>query len=445
MDNILEDKLQRKLQLINLLTTSEEKQTIDSLSTKLDISKPTIQRDIDYLNKHFNNHFSITLESNEYYIDQMNKDEMTYLQFLIIKDSLNLKLLTTFLLHPFEKIKFYSSKLQISSSNIYKMIKHINTSLDAYQIEIKNVNSKYFLNAHSEITLRRLFSICLIEINYYQIDNFEESVEVMAIIDKLDNNLFNDMSLIRTYYTAFIYLSHLRETQGFHLENGLIKKESDYDPTQIIIDSLTTSPFLNDPMFYSRRLYRLKEFLDATIPDSQKSEILYVLILHIYHNECSDQVPCSIFISRLNNFYSSLVKKEYLNQPVEEIITIFSNILNLDLKEYKVFLSYFLVVYFPEILGKRQKPTVFVYSKLSTSHAYFLQKILTRQFENFYEFIIVKDHFFILENQNNHLFVTNDGYFKSENNFIINDYPKKIDLINLGNKLTQFHQAKLTQ
>lgn len=427
--------------MIDLLIENQNGISLDTISKRLDISKSTIQRDIDLLNQNYKDYIFVQNDQNYLFLLKANTEELSYLQFLIISESINLKVLSEVLFHPFNKIKHYSDKFGISSSNIYKMIKQINQSLSTYQIEIVNINNKYFIQAHSEITLRRLFSVYWMELNYFDTQSIENNDYIKSIGQNLTIQFENNVKLIQLYNVSFMYISYIRETQLFHLD-GSLKEDSHNCINKIeplILESLLYSPFINNYLFYSRKLYRLKEFLNDKIKDSKKAELLHRCLLIIYHNECSDQIPWTIFINRYQYFYLSLKEKPHLYQPVKEAILVFSNLLGVNLEEYNSVLSYLLVVYFPEFLANTEKKTVYVYSNLSTSHAFFLQKILTDRFSNLYEFIIIKDQYFIKSNHDDYLFVTNEQNFVSKNKFVINDFPKKVDLTNLEIKLNNFY------
>lgn len=444
MINILEDKLHRKIKMIDLLIENQTGISLDTISKRLDISKSTIQRDVDLLNSTYKEYIYIENDQNNLFLLKSNTEELSYLKHLIISESINLMFLSEVLFSPFNKIKFYSDKFDVSSSNIYKMIKQINQSLSSYQIEIVNVNNKYFLQAHSEITLRRLFSVFWMELNYFDVKSIENNDYIKNIGRHLTIEFESNVKLVQLYNVSFMYISYIREIQFFHLDGEL--KEDSHDCINkiesVILESLLYSPFINNHLFYSRKLYRLKEFLNDNIVDSKKADLLHRCLVIIYHNECSDQIPWTIFINKYQYFYLSLKEKSHLYQPVKEAILAFSNILEINLEEYQSLLSYLLVVYFPELLANSDKKTVYVYSNLSTSHAFFLQKTLTDRFSNLYEFIIVKDRYFFNNNQDGYLFVTNEQNFISKNNFVINDFPKQIDLANLEIKLNNFYYPK---
>lgn len=445
--NIIEDKLHRKLKLIDLLIETPEGISLDNISDILSVSKSTVQRDLELLDNNYPDRIIFEIDQNNMLFTELGSEELIYIKHLIIDESINIKFLTEILFNPFQKIKYFSEKLEISPSNIYKMIKKINQSLTSYQMEIVTVNNKYYIKAFSEITLRKLFSVLWVELNYFT-NRYPSHIELVNRIDNYVKEIIKgiinvDIRFVDSYNISFIYISYLREIQLFYLEGESVdvtKNEEEIATT--IIQSLLYSPFDNNPFFYNRKLFQLKEFLKDNLADKYKVEFLYHCLVVIYKNECSDQIPPSLVIDRYKSFYLSLSEKHQLFQPIKDILAIFTNILNINLKDYYHVLSYLLVVYFPELLEKSEKNTVYIYSNLSTSHAYFLQKVLMDKFDNLYEFIIVKNEYFVKSNQKDYLFVTNEKDFDSINNFVINDFPKQVDLVNLELKLTNFYYQK---
>lgn len=433
--------------MIDLLIEHPYGITIDDISNRLSVSKSTTQRDIELINSTYKDFIHIKTDLNKLFLINSNTEELIYIQYLILNESINLKILAELFFYPFNKITYFSNKFNISTSNIYKIIKTINQTLSSYQIEIVNANNKYYIKAFSEITLRRLFSVCWVELNYFS-NNLTKQIDLVdsinLYINEIIKNVFDiDIKFIESYNTSFIYISFIRESQLFFLEGESISTSKNNDQiASTIIKSLLYSPFDNNPFFYNRKLFQLKKYLHDNLEDKDKVELLYNCLVVIYKNECSDQIPPSVLIDKYKSFYLSLKEKHNLYQPIIDLLDIFSNILNIDLKDYYHVLSYLIIIYFPEILSKNNKNTVYVYSNLSTSHAFFLQKVLMDKFNNLYEFIIVKDKHFIEDNQKKYLFVTNENKIISKNNFVINDFPKKIDLVNLELKLTNFYYSK---
>lgn len=445
MINILEDKLRRRMELIDLLSFSEVGVNIEWLSEQLHVSKSTIQRDVDSLNQDFKNYIHIHNELNSLTLVEPNSERLYYLQNLIINSSSNIKLLVELITHPFQKIKDYSEQLNISSSNIYKTIKRFNNSLSPFKIKVTSVNNKYFIETQNEITLRRLFSVFWAELHsFYPESAFKSQKEFFLIKEQLYSDIYTKIKLTQPYHHSFIYLSLLREKQHFNLKKDIKSKNKEDKQyfIDLILESLDYTFFINNPLFNSRKLNTLKEYLNDSFNDKEQADLFFQFITLVYMNEISDQIPLFIFSSKYRQFYNSLTRQSHLYNPIKDMITTISNILMVDLKDYEVLISYVLVVYFFNFLEKNDKKTVYVFSNLSTSHAEFLQKQLEVKFNKFYNFIVVKSKYFVDINKKNYLFVTNDKSINSDNNFIINDYPKQIDLLNLERKLNNFYYSK---
>lgn len=447
--NILEDHLRRKVQLIDFLSYSDLNISVEFLSEQLDVSKSTIQRDIESLNSDYSSLIVIKNELNSVFLSNPNSEQLYYLKNLLLNSSSNIKLLTELLVSPFQKVKELSQHLNTSSSNIYKTIKRINLSLSPYQIEIVNVSNKYFIEASAEITLRKLFSVYWSELHAFDThyhDNYQELTQIKA---KLSNSVYDTIQLTQPYFIAFIYISLLREEQQFPImfeENQRKCQVSTPESREkIILKSINYLPLLENPLFNTRQLNSLKSYFEDSLNNKDSVEILFQFISFIYHNELSDQIPLTLFSSKYIQFYSSLKKQSHLYYAVKEVISDIANILRTNLDDYEVIISYILVIYFPDILQKADKKTVYVYSKLSSSHGEFLRKLLETKFKTVYHFISINSKYLVALKKEKYLLVTNDKSISSDNNFVINDYPKQIDLINLEKKLSNFHYDKHTK
>ncbi len=442
---IIEDSIRRKIQLVDSLLHSDDSLSLDDLTKFLDISKSTLQRDIELINEKFATYILIEQDLNQVSIADKNAESIYYLETLLLNSSSNIKLLSEFMQNPFNKVKTYADKLKTSASNIYKTIKKINVALAPYDIEIINVQNKYFIEAKYEITLRRLFSVYWLEIHDYQsIHFFKNNQEFERVKQTLTTELpvYSKITLTQNYYHSFVYLSLIREKQGFSLQKARFPEElTNKNSGEIILDSLTYSPFKENPLLNSRRLNALREFLEDTFHDTSDALLFYEFLLLIYKNKLTDEIPAHLFVNKYHYFYQSLKKNSHLFQPVDNLIQQLEIILSANLSQYSTLISYVIVVYFPEFLEAKDKKTVYVYSQLSTSHGQFLQMLLENKFNKLYTFIVIEDKSFIKENQDHFLFVTNDNSIKLDNNFIINDYPKRIDLTNLQKKLSNFHFA----
>lgn len=444
MIRLLEIKHQRKILLVNLLFSQEEGLPIEEISEVLEYSESTIVRDIEDLNKYYKELISINKQDlRDISLTTKNSENIHQLRYLILNQSNNLQLLTEILINPFQKVKVYANKLRISASYIYKMISKINESLKEFNIKIISVNNKLFIDSKSEIILRKLFTIYLVETNEFNLDNIFQSFSIFKDIEKeirVDKKIYRNLPNI--YYLCFIFVSLMREEQGFYLTQDIknFKKVSHKERVEEIITSFSYSPFDDNPFFYNRSFFLLMDYLKSLAPDNELQVIkFFKIITRIFENEISHQIPLVLFINRFELFHFTLKNETYLYLSVKNIIKNISEILHLNLADYEVFLSYILVIHFPFLLDYNQKKTLFIFSNLSITHSMFLKRYFSSILDDSYEFHIIYNKDNINEQEKNSIILTNDLSLNVNNKFLINDYPKRRDVINLKKKISQVY------
>ena len=104
MINIIEKKIARQLQLINLLIEHENGLAIEEIANQLIYSESTITKDLDYLNNTYTDYLSIQIINKRLYFKSPQSSKLNDVQYLIINQSKNIQLLTELLINPFGDI-----------------------------------------------------------------------------------------------------------------------------------------------------------------------------------------------------------------------------------------------------------------------------------------------------------------------------------------------------
>lgn len=444
MINIIETKTYRHIELINILMSQENSVSIQKISTRLNVSDLTIISDIEYLNEIYSDLLFINKNnSKNLLIENSSTSKLNYVQSLLLNGSKNIQFLTKLLLNPFEKIKTYSTMIDVSSSYLYKSVDQINISLAPYKIKIHSVNNKYFINGDSEILLRKLFSIFLAETNIYTSDIlFNQENDFDLLKKEITSDIFLELKIFQPYYFLYFFLSNKRNEQGFHIISIDYKEtEPQYNDNELlIIDSIKYSPYRNNLFYYNRNFYSLYDYLkNLDNQDNKQFKLLFELICRIYENETSYQIPPTLFLNKLNFFYYALKERKHLYSPIKKIINDISAIIRLDLKEYEIILSYVLAVHFSHLLSFNIKDSILIVSKLSLYHAEFLKSFFTNKFKNYCSFVIVQNKEMIRKTNNSTIFITNDPMLDKDNKIIINDYPTRADVNHVKQKISQLY------
>lgn len=442
MHNILEMKHYRKIQLIDILISNEKSLRIDELSNLLNASKTTVLRDIDILNRDYVDYIEVnTSDLNNLEISYENSEEIFYLQYLILNSSNNVNLLTEILINPFKTTKEYSNLLGLSLSHIYKGINQINKSLQQYRIKIISVNNKFFLDSKSEIILRKFFSVYLAETSNFKFEHtYKNTLNFTQLKKQSKNNDYQSFYFNNEYSNSFLLISSYRKEQGFYLNNNNYKNnmndilEDDNEITQ----SLTYSPFDDNPYFNNRSFFSLSDYLSSLSTNNQDdNEIFFKIITKIYENEISQQIPAVLFIDKYLSFHCSIKKKE-LYAPINNIITNISKILQIKMNQYEPLLSYLLLVHFPDLLTNSSVKKIYILSSLSVTHAHFIKSILLKKLDTYLEFKVIEEEAFIATESIDNIYITNNASLNLRNKIIINDYPNKKDITNIRIKINQF-------
>lgn len=445
MINILEAKIVRTLKLIDILFPTRTPLSLSQISSSLNVSESTVISDINYLNSTYSDYISIERQNfSKVKLENTSSSDINYVKYMIVNHSKNVQLLTELLLNPFKQIKYYSNILNMSSSYIYKAIDQINLSLKPFRIEIRSANKNYFIDSEFEVLLRKLFTVFLAETKSYTLDNIFENYQYVKFEEyDFNSDVHLNISLFKTYYFSFIYLSKKREDQGFHmfkLENDSGFKQLIADD-QSIIDSLTYSPFKKNLFFYNRKFFDLYDYLlDLSNEDKEEAILFLELIIRIYENEISHQIPPSLFFHKLDSFYLELKQKKHIYLPIQDIINNISEIIHTDLTNYRVILSYILFVHFPNFITLGQRKEIFIISELSYSHAKFLSAFFSNRFENSFNFIAVNTFRNTHDLKESDFFITNNPNLSFNNKIIINDYPTQNDIEQVKKRISLIYQ-----
>lgn len=443
MKNILEPTYQRQINLLEYLLLEQEKISLYELSIKTNSSESTVLRDINFFNEKFKNRINIKknyLKKIE--LEDISFHNVKYIQHSILNNSPNIQILLNILEKPFQTANFYSNLLDFSPSSIYKSIKDINHSLENYQIEIKNIRGKYFIEAKSEIVLRKLLSIFWVETHLYNLkDSISEQNEIDYILKKNTPDLLVTNQFIQPYYLSFLFISLIREKNNFPLDDDFVShsQSSDVRLIEQIEKSFLYSPFTDNKFFYNRSFYELIDFIKKDLFNTHSNEEvkpLFDMLKKIYENEISHQIPIKLFISQLGYFDSNLKKDAYIYKDINNIISEIENILKIDLTEYEPLLRYLLIVYYPDTIKNfsTRDNRVYVHSYLSETHANFMSYQLNNYFNHYYDFQVIS------KSELNHLpsssiIVTNDHLLTTYESIVVNDYINKINLKQIEDRL----------
>lgn len=310
MSSILEAKINRRINLINLFYSIESDLSLNFISRELGVSTITISEDIRYLNSTYSDYLFISKnQKNRVTIKNTSSGNLNHVKIMLLKQSKQIKLLTELLLRPFKTIKDYAVFINTSTSSVYKSIEKINISLAPYHVRITTVNNKYFIDSDSEILLRKLFSIFLSETTIDMSDYLvKSSTDFQEFKDYLTSHPFLKITLFHPYCFAYWYISNLREKQNFTIQT-LDSVENKLSNMQII-NTMTYSPYEDTEIFYNRNFFSLQDYLNKiSNNDKEKADLFFTIIQKIYENEISNQIPISLFLNQLNFFYFSLKQK----------------------------------------------------------------------------------------------------------------------------------------
>lgn len=445
MKDVLEIKLSRQIKLLEILKINENGFSIEELSDLLKSSKSTVLNEINFLNETYLDYLFVEKKGRHFSLAQITSEKILYVQSQILKQSKNIRLLTQLLMNPFNSIKFYAKKIGLSQSNTYKSIIKINKLLREYKIEIVTVNNLYFINSFSEKMFRDLFTLFWVETNHFNVKEHSPFEYEKIFLDTyLDSNLYDDIEITQRYYKAYIFISYMRESQGFFIKNIANNRDTDEEKMEVILSSMNYSPFVDNPFFDNRNFDRLKIYLQEHIlKDKTRSvEPLFRIIRRIYENEISFQLPFMLFINPLSQFYSVLQQNQYYFQKITTIIKEISSIINMNIDKYKQLLAYVLVVHYPEAVKTNEQHIVYVLSTLSENHSTFLVNLLDNQNEVLYKLKRITNKNFHRFDQKQNLFITNDTHLTLPNQIIINDFPSEIEIVQIKEQIKAFLQAK---
>lgn len=234
MQTLIELPILRKINIIqNLVMVS------DFLSEK-DVAKlngssiSTARNDIAFIQKESREIFGVVVEHGNLSFTKKNVAETTLIIRDLFSESLNIQLLIEIFDHPYQSRRHYCKATAISEASFYRALRNINSVIEFYGFSIMCYQAGYYLHANDEKELRNFIVSLYTETK--AIDEcfirmpFEELKGIVSgyIQDKFTVNC----DLCNSYYSYFAYISLIRKSQGFNMNQTSI--ESNYPEYHLI-------------------------------------------------------------------------------------------------------------------------------------------------------------------------------------------------------------------
>ncbi len=406
MFDILDVSSQRMIKILEILLYSEKWITIRDISKKIEVSEKTVYADLNYLTKNLNTVIEIeTAVPYGIMSPKLTANIFLECQSEILLKNISIKFILLLLEVPDKDISFYSDRLCVSRSTLYRYIVVINSNFEKYDLFIEKINGKCSITGKTDIALYHFFSTFLLEIHGYNIKKFIPET-LNSVLKKRLEQVFRHngevMSELQiSYYLVFYYyaISQLGQKNAITYSSdfkgkdvAITNKDKAYfsqltEFEMFAIESnicihrysmfhLTHTSMIDKVNQFQDKIYNLFQLSIKYLERDKLSACLFDLCNNIEHFQVS-----YYFFSDRFGYFAYQVKKnnqiayQIMTDSIEEL----GKSLELDLSVYENYIIYLLVVSMPNIMQTHLKKPILIVSNHSIDHSYFLLMELQRQ------------------------------------------------------------------
>ena len=446
MRDLVEPFQSRILGIIYYLTIHHD--SIDELScAKFNAtSKATAIKDLEYIHENYGHYFNAEYNNNILKFNNRSVGLLRKVSHKILMNSITIQLFELILVRPHLSREMYSEILSISDASFYRQVRHLNEQLSEYGHSIKSSYGQYYLHSKSENDLRNYMANFIIESqqmrDVFTKIGYEELKSILQehLFDQPDQN--DDLSL--HFITYYVYVSLMRESQGFYLdiEKPYQVLSEDQFPDYKVLKKYFTGLTLNS---YQNIHYDISSRYFPWDNSDEKSRV--IKSINDLTQEFMETFNCNVSDERIIQIITSAYSfmRKFPNSPElfvdrPEIFTI--NFINENpffaskfialLKKYddqfenelsllSSYLIYALATECPESYMAMEPLRVKVFSELGHKHQDYLVDILSYTFPNL---VFVEDGYDLL-------ITTSYDTRLSDRIISINDYPSNQDLVKI--------------
>ena len=461
LHNIINSSSKRMIKLMEILVTDEsESHLISNIIKKMNISLNTIIKDLNKISSYVSETegLYLLLEKNNSIINT----NLTFETFFIIKskillDSMSVKVLLEFIKHPYNDIKYYSGKLYVSNSSIYRRITTLNNYLEAYGLSITNQSGLYYINFESEYEYRRFVTSCLLEIYGKHVSNIIP-FELISFFNNRQKkaykkNLIEIIDYFDEYFFVFYFISIDRETKGHHIKK-LNNYNEEYIPfslneikslqqlnvnlsverLHVIESTICINHYIISAIADSDDILNLKGYIDNlflifNLPDfSNEKDYILTIFTDIYVNLTFFKVPLT-FLNQKCIFFTDKIKIKHpiFYKKIKHWMFSIEKDLSLLFSLYESYLIYHIVISMPSILNYYVDFPIRIVSDVSKEHAEFIKSEMLIKFKkdyiHFLNFSCIDKNSFNVEELEKNTLLLSDFNIQYENVILIDQYP----------------------
>lgn len=477
MEKILLNSTSRRLKLLELLNNAGHHGDVNEFAKKLGCSPQTVLTDCEYFENGWPDYLTIDFSRKRgLHLQMMKNHPISDLYKDVMKDSLTFSLGETIFFHPGMSSDFYSQKLFVSESSLYRLFRALNHVLEERDILL--TQTSYVMTSTNELQIRYFFILYFMEINKPRDwPFFLDKLKLIELVDIIKKDFKLKMNFsISNYFLYAIAITLIREQQGFKIDSSLINKHLSINPIKPLAN---LDLFLeeNFPKIDRDSFYLSVFWWDYIWSNHQEKENVQILAQHFIElltssfkiEMCAkDQKEITkwlVHIYARHNFYpykkyicynhyryiTITIKKRYpyYTKKVVESLKILED------KSHFPWES----IYLNEILHKilflwknllasldelRPKISIAVSSKSGQDHAETLAYLLQKRFHDQIEITSSNDTLTFTDKINYDLCVSNHtiDWIKDEDLIIVNDIPSNknwLDLATIINEKRQLH------
>lgn len=405
MIHTLDVSSQRLINILKILLQEKEWVTPKNISDSLGVSEKTVNDDLKFIKDSWGDIVDIQT-SYSLGIKATNISVSTFIkiQSQILLDSIPIKFLRVLMFYPYETLNDYADRLHVSRSTLYRYIPKINAALSKYNISIERNMSSYFLYSEDELHIRRFTTIFFVDICGYNNLGFmtdEQTAWLRGRVTRLFKHAKLTITELHLYYgMVFYFVSILRAKEGFLLENAIIpihyaapdKNELTEFKQLFNVSEVAAIPNIEGAILGQRAktsaiksdyniAFKIEELLECWLQKMRifnydhELKVISSFIEDIYFNDKVYHIPLHFFYSRFD-FFAEETKliNPSLYHNVLKMTQQLSKLTYVDFVPHISFITYQLMINFPELINTRLNKQVLIISNHSEKHARFMAK-----------------------------------------------------------------------
>lgn len=219
MERFLSFQDKRILNIIKKIIVEDEALTIKTIMKMNDCSQRTVYNDLHFIEEAWGKTIGFQIHGELIYFEERSMGAMRLIVEEMLKKNLAMQIMSELILESFQSAQLLSKKLFVSESRIRREIHDINAFLKPHGFKIRKKNQLFYWHDLLKDELRIRIQLTRLIWEQKRLKDLDTIIPIEMIESFSTTMLQNQVHLNdvqKDFCMLFIYISYLRETQGFH-------------------------------------------------------------------------------------------------------------------------------------------------------------------------------------------------------------------------------------